>query len=93
MKKVVIDGNYTVSNILIHNEGPFNITLTNMSATGTVDLATNDEGKLYANNSVIDIDYEKIEVSRDSTLFNEYLKFWDKFWCKKPRVKGWFDNP
>lgn len=55
-------GNYTLSNLLVNNEGPFNITFSNVTAAGTVGLATNEDGQLFANKSVIDIAYEQIDV-------------------------------
>lgn len=66
---MVILGNYTVDNYLVGSSGPFNITLTNVTATGTVDLATNDEGKLYANGSTIDMTYKDIAVSASIIRF------------------------
>lgn len=51
-----------MTNLLLDSEGPFNITFTNVTAAGTVGLATNEEGKLYSNKSIIDIAYEQIEV-------------------------------
>lgn len=62
IKRVLIEGNYSVNNLLISNAGPFNITLTNVTATGIVDLEINKEGKLYADKSSIDMKYENIEV-------------------------------
>lgn len=48
--------------MVVNNEGPFNITFTNVTAAGTVGLAINEQGQLYANKSAIDIAYEEIEV-------------------------------
>lgn len=63
LKKVIIDGNYSVNNLLVSNSGPFNITLTNVTANGTVDLEIDRQGKLYANQSTVDMSYDTIDVS------------------------------
>jgi len=63
LRRVIIDGNYSVNNLFVSNSGPFNITLINVTANGTVDLEIDDEGKLYANQSAIDMGYEKMDVS------------------------------
>lgn len=62
IKRVLIEGNYSVSHLLLSSAGPFNITLTNVTATALVDLETDGEGKLYANNSTIDMKYQNVEV-------------------------------
>lgn len=62
MRRVITLGNYSISNLLTSCEGPFNITLHNVTAVGTVSLATDEEGKLYANNSAIDMSYDFIQV-------------------------------
>ncbi|XP_065223507.1 uncharacterized protein LOC135847740 [Planococcus citri] len=62
LKTVIALGNYTMSSLLVDNAGPFNITFTNVTAAGTVNLASDAEGKLYGNKSSIDIAYEDIEV-------------------------------
>lgn len=62
LKNVLIEGKYSVNNLLVNSEGPFTIILTNVTAIATVDLAANEEGKLYANKSVIDMTYKDIEV-------------------------------
>lgn len=58
-----MEGNYTVSNMLSSSEGPFNITLINVTAIATIDLASNEDGKLYSNHSVLDMAYKSLEVS------------------------------
>lgn len=63
IRRVVVEGNYTVGNMFASSHGPFNITLINVTAIATVDLATNEEGKLYANKSVLDMAYKNLEVS------------------------------
>jgi len=64
MKKLVILGNCTIDTIIgIRSSGPFNITLTNVTAEGTVFLKVEPDGHLVANRSVSFMTYEELSVS------------------------------
>lgn len=64
MKDVNILGNYTQTNVLFFtSQGPFNLTLTNVTAEGIVFLEVEPDGSLHANRSVTEIKYEKVAVS------------------------------
>lgn len=81
IKRVLIEGNYSVNNLLISNAGPFNITLTNVTATGTVDMEINKEGKLYADKSSIDMKYENIEVFALKRILAFHKDHYSKHLC------------
>lgn len=62
VKTVLVKGNCTVETLFTKSKGPFNMTLTNVTAEGTVYLKTDSEGKLYANRSSTDMTYQALTV-------------------------------
>lgn len=75
----MILGNYTVSGLLIDTTGgPFNVTLTDVLAEGTVYLAKDEDGRIYANRSVTNMNQQNINaefVNTSSFLVNVAATF------------------
>lgn len=62
MKHVFVTGNCIIENVFITTKGPFNITLNNVTAEGTVFLTVHPDGTIRANKSVTNMNYQQLKV-------------------------------
>jgi len=64
MKELLISGNCSLDTIIgLKTGGPFNLTLHNVTAEGSVFLTVDPNGRLVANKSVSYMTYEEMTVS------------------------------
>lgn len=70
MKTIIVKGNCTIQTMFTTSKSPFNMTLYNVTAEGTVTLRADAEGKLHANKSSTDMSYQELKVCFVIDVFN-----------------------
>ncbi|XP_065215261.1 uncharacterized protein LOC135841954 [Planococcus citri] len=62
MKKIQVRGNFTIETYFTKSTGPFNMTLTNVTAEGTVSLKVDATGKISTDKASSDMQYDELSV-------------------------------